>query len=259
MKLLQYIYGFLSLGILLFMFGCSTRSDVLEINSDFTTNQDLCTMYYEQAKNIFQMNCLSTRGITDAENDFERYSALGEKFSNITKLSETDLRKTVNEASYEKLVTSYENSLGSEIFDFVTIQEYKQTCQLLQQYLLLGGHSMMKLMAFIPQTTQSKNLIKLSSYAASVLDEYIEDHIFKDMSLEIVSDITSCEEILIAQLAILAIDVAFQCGIAAIIPPSWVSAGLTSVYALATAALRVAEYYACVKRRDANNDDDIRP
>lgn len=156
MKLLQHLFGIVSLSIALLMTSCSTDSDVIAEDSDFTTSQDLCIMYYEQAKNLFHSSHMATRGVVVDESEFQRYSALGQKFSNITMLSETKLSKTVNETAYKKLVSSYENSLGTEIFEFVTIQEYRQTCQLLEQYLLKGGHSKMKLMSFIPKPPKAK-------------------------------------------------------------------------------------------------------
>lgn len=214
--------------------------------------------YYEQAVNCINFNKYnSTRSDESvSNNEFSVYAPYGEKFINILHLTPIEINEIVTQSSYKKMVSSYENSLDNSIFEYITVKEYKNCCKVIKEYFIQGGHSVKTLNSLI-DNFENENFIKLVSYTAASLDEYIEQEIMNVYSREIASDKVqkSCEEILVEKLAILFTDVAAQCVFTCFLPPSWITAGITSIYATATSVLYVSQYYECVKRRESKDDD----
>lgn len=188
---------------------------------------------------------------TNAPSYFQKYLPYSETLESVTQLHEIEVINMTYEQSYLDLYEYCENIADNNIellVDYLSCSEYNRLINLTQQYVLAGGHDLhllTKMCNLIPRSTRDM-LIR----TAATLDKYAGKVTLDNLMLEVVTvkELGPCEQLLNAQLSLLAIEVAWSVVGGVLLPPSLVGTVLTSTYAFCTAVYYIGKYYECKTR-----------
>ena len=237
------------------------------------SNQKHTTNYYQEATQIFSSIVgKTTRSSTPpispvlppqtpiTPDQYSRYLQYGENIENILVLSDSELESLCQNAKYQEMCQEVEEEVDealSNIYDYMSIEDFKSCEEVIINYVEAGGHNS-DLLDDLTCEMGNENAYKLACFSAALFDTYVGEGTDVDFNgQDIVSDLqqASCEKIRAVKIAILQVELTGQylINLGFTVANPIVGAGgfaVSCFYGLATYAMYEVEYRNCVKKRN---------